>query len=143
MPASLKDILMGRAQMKDPALKQQVENPENWLMGEVDPPGIKFPAKIPELPKGFKLMDDLWGQIEKIRKGYSFEDYDKLAEVLPEINSLPSMPQNAPSPGSFLINRTFRKETPAAFKEAIDKGPHRLAQYDNATLEQIMRFLAD
>ena len=133
------------------------------LFGAEDPTSIiptpalgmaaaRFPAKVPNLPTGFNLMDEVWGQVEKLRTGAGDmarigrlsdlldEDVNKLADQYTDISGHPNQ----------YVYRTRNVVPPKhhnrallALREAIDKGPHRLVQEDNHTLEQIMRFLAD
>ena len=110
-----------------------------------------FPKGIPPLPKGHTLLNDLWGQIDKIRTGRS-DDMKKLAELMPDykpgkidkyLHTNANVEPSAQAYFDRITEAALDKSIPEKVWQAIADGSQKLAVEDNATLEQIMRFLAD
>ena len=58
MPDTLRDILLGRAQIQDPSLRASIDNPTNWLSGEVAGGPIKAALGAGQvLPKARDAME--------------------------------------------------------------------------------------
>src|SRR3990167_10424850 len=149
MPSDpLKALMYSRAISPDTSKAAQIQRHlrEDPTLGEAIAP-LKFPAKIPGLPTGHRLLDQVWGQIDKIREGRA-GSMKALGEILPdykpgEIGKYLHTNANVEPAAQAYFDRITHASTDKSIPEkvwnAIANGSHKLAVEDNHTLEQIMR----